>query len=114
MSGAEPVAENHPDEPDILGAPYTKSTLTQPDDYEGPVVTTLIHRPSDTTPSRGVVLYVHGYCDYFFQTRTAELFTALGFDFFAVDLRKYGRSLLPHQTPNFCLDLGEYFADLDA
>jgi alpha-beta hydrolase superfamily lysophospholipase len=101
-------------EPDVLGAPYTRETLPMPDDYEGPVVATLVHRPADRPVSRGAVLHVHGFCDYFFQTVTAEFFTGLGFDFFAVDLRKHGRSLLPHQTPNFCLDLAEYYADLDA
>ncbi len=85
-----------------------------PDDYEGAVVSTLVHRPADRRRSRGAVLHVHGFCDYFFQTSTAEFFTSLGFDFFALDLRKHGRSLLPHQTPNFCLDLAEYHADLDA
>ncbi len=44
----------------------------------------------------------------------AEFFAALGYDFYALDLRKYGRSLLPHQTPNFCRDLAEYYAELDA
>jgi len=99
---------------DILGAPYTSETLPMPDDYEGAVVATLVHRRSEAPPSRGAVLHVHGYCDYFFQTGVADFFTALGFDFFALDLRKHGRSLLAHQTPNFCLDLAEYHADLDA
>ncbi|MGH3631351.1 MAG: alpha/beta hydrolase, partial [Sciscionella sp.] len=97
---------------DVLGAPYTAQTLESPDDYEGPVVATLVHRPADGTPI-GSVLYVHGYCDYFFQTVTADFFANLGYDFFALDLRKHGRSLLPHQTPNFCLDLAEYFPELD-
>lgn len=98
---------------DVLGVPYTSETLELPDDYEGPVVATLVHRPAAGT-SRGAVLHVHGFCDYFFQTVTAEFYTSLGYDFFAVDLRKYGRSLLPHQTQNFCLDLDEYYPDLDA
>ncbi|MEG8036484.1 hypothetical protein QP157_14580 [Sphingomonas sp. LR61] len=45
------------------------------------------------------VLYVHGWSDYFFQREMAEHLEALGARFFALDLRKYGRSLLPHQTP---------------
>ncbi len=99
---------------DVLGDPYTRDTLAMPDDYEGSVVTTVVHLPAAGGASRGAVLHVHGFCDYFFQTETAEFFTSLGYDFFAVDLRKCGRSLLPHQTPNFCLDLTEYDADLDA
>jgi alpha-beta hydrolase superfamily lysophospholipase len=100
-------------ETDVLGAPYTRETLTLPDDEEGPVVATVVRRPAEGT-ARGAVLHVHGFCDYFFGTGQAEFWADRGYDFYAVDLRKYGRSLLPHQTPNFCRDLTEYDADLDA
>ena len=60
------------------------------------------------------MLHVHGFADYFFQTAYAEWWTARGYDFYALDLRKYGRSLRPHQTPNYVADLREYFAELDA
>src|SRR5207249_7319683 len=43
----------------------------------------------------------------------ADFFVSHGIDFYALDLRKYGRSLQPHQTPNFCLDLSDYYAELD-
>jgi alpha-beta hydrolase superfamily lysophospholipase len=59
------------------------------------------------------VLYLHGYVDYFFQTHLAEFFTARGYDFYALDLRKYGRSLRSHQTPNFCRDIAEYYPEID-
>ena len=36
-----------------------------------------------------------------------------GYDFYALDLRKYGRSLRPHQTPDYVDDLREYFDELD-
>jgi len=104
-SGARPA--------DVLGAPFVAETIELPDDSEGRVVATLVHRPCGKTSTRAV-LYVHGFCDYFFQRSVAEYFGGLGYDFYALDLRKYGRSLLPHQTPNFCLDLEEYDAELDA
>lgn len=97
---------------DVLGEPFVAETIELPDDSEGRVVATLVHAPSPDRSSRAV-LYVHGFCDYFFQRELAEFCTALGYDFYALDLRKYGRSLLPHQTPNFCLDLAEYDTDLD-
>ena len=97
---------------DVLGEPFVAETIELPDDYEGRVVATLVHRPADDTTTRAV-LYVHGFCDYFFQAGTAEFFGSQGYSFYALDLRKYGRSLLPHQTPNFCLDLAEYDAELD-
>ncbi|HSX69113.1 alpha/beta hydrolase [Nocardioides sp.] len=98
---------------DVLGAPYTAETIELPDDSEGRVVATLVKRPAHTT-TRKAVLYVHGFCDYFFQTAYAEWWTERGYDFYALDLRKYGRSLLPHQTPNYVADLREYWPELDA
>ena len=97
---------------DVLGDPFVAEVIELPPDSEGPVVATLVHRPASTT-SRRAVLYVHGFCDYFFNKGLAEFFDAQGYDFYALDLRKYGRSLLPHQTPNFTLDVTEYDAELD-
>ena len=99
--------------PDVLGEPYLAETITLPPDEEGPVVTTLVVRRA-AEPTGRAVLYVHGFCDYFFQTDFAEWWTERGYDFYAVDLRKYGRSLRPHQTPNYVTDLRAHFADLDA
>jgi alpha-beta hydrolase superfamily lysophospholipase len=98
---------------DVLGAPYTVETIELPDDEEGAVVATLVCRPAGG-PTRRAVLHVHGFADYFFQVAYAEWWNARGYDFYAVDLRKYGRSLLAHQTPNFTTDLHDYFPELDA
>lgn len=100
-------------ETDVLGAPYTAETISFPPDAEGPVVATLVRRPAEG-PTRRAVLHVHGFADYFFQTEYAEWWTTRGYDFYALDLRKYGRSLRPHQTANFVADLEEYFPDLDS
>nr|MDT0658609.1 alpha/beta hydrolase [Micromonospora sp. DSM 115978] len=100
-------------DPDVLGAPYECQTLDLGADDEGPVVATLVRASADR-PTGRAVLYVHGFIDYFFQTHLADFYRRRGWDFYALDLRKYGRSLLPHQTPNFCRDLTEYFPELDA
>ena len=99
-------------ESDVLGPPYERRTIDLGNDDEGPVVATLVRRRADT-PSRRAVLYVHGFVDYFFQTHLADFFVENGWDFYALDLRKYGRSLLPHQTPNFCRSLTDYYPELD-
>src|SRR5256714_9463023 len=99
-------------EPDILGDAYGRRTLELGTDDEGPVVATLISRPP-SRPTGRAVLYVHGYVDYFFQTHVADFFVDRGIHFYALDLRKYGRSLLPHQTPNFVRDIAEYYPELD-
>lgn len=100
-------------EPDVLGPPYQRQTIDLGTDDEGPVVATLVRRRAER-PTGRAVLYVHGFVDYFFQTHLADFFADRGWDFYALDLRKYGRSLLPHQTPNFCQDLSDYFPELDA
>ncbi len=99
-------------EQDILGPPYERQTIDLGRDDEGPVVATLVRRRAPG-PARRAVLYVHGFVDYFFQTHLADFYVDRGWDFYAIDLRKYGRSLLPHQTPNFCRSLTEYFPELD-
>jgi alpha-beta hydrolase superfamily lysophospholipase len=98
---------------DVLGPPFERYTIELDPDDEGPVVATLVRRRAER-PSRRAVLYVHGFVDYFFQTHLADFWTDRGWDFYALDLRKYGRSLLSHQTPNFCRDLADYFPELDA
>lgn len=82
-------------------------------DYEGKVVTTLIESRRNKIENKQTVLYIHGFCDYFFQYHLMDHLNEQGIDFYAVDLRKYGRSLLAHQHPNYCKSLREYFPDID-
>jgi alpha-beta hydrolase superfamily lysophospholipase len=98
---------------DILGKPYEQMGIDLGTDDEGAVRATLVRRRSDTPDGRAV-LYIHGFTDYFFQTHMADFYCALGIDFYAIDLRKYGRSLDKHQTPNFITDITTYFTELDA
>ncbi len=98
--------------PDVLGDDYLRRTIRMPDDYEGKVVCTLVKKPQ-LPDTRQAVLYIHGYNDYFFQKQLGDSINAHGYNFYAMDLRKYGRSILPNQNPFFCKSLTEYFADLD-
>jgi alpha-beta hydrolase superfamily lysophospholipase len=98
--------------PDALLPGFEALELEGPDDYDGAVVATLTRLPGRDAP-RGAVLYVHGFSDYFFQRHMAERFDLEGYAFHALDLRKHGRSLRPHQHPNFCKSIAEYYADLD-
>ncbi|CAN5296432.1 alpha/beta hydrolase [soil metagenome] len=98
--------------PDILGDPWESETIGLPPDSEGPVVTTLVRRRAER-PNGRAVLHIHGFADYFCHTEYAEWWLDRGYDFYALDLRKYGRSIRPHQTPTYVADLHEYFAELD-
>lgn len=98
--------------PDILGNGYLRRTFQMPDDYEGKVVCTLVKKPQLDSVKQAI-LYIHGYNDYFFQKQLGDSVNAHGYNFYAMDLRKYGRSILPNQNPFFCKSLKEYFADID-
>ncbi|UJP10244.1 alpha/beta hydrolase [Microbacterium sp. KUDC0406] len=124
--------------PDVLGDEFAQRTLPLGHDDEGEVVATLVRAlpatpeqapaptfwqrlrgvrpaPAPTSPQADVdVLYVHGWSDYFFQKRLARFWTARGARFFALDLRKYGRSLRPGQTPGYITDLATYDEDIGA
>jgi alpha-beta hydrolase superfamily lysophospholipase len=78
----------------------------------GDDIATLVRHPA-VENTRGAVLYVHGFVDYFFQTHVAEHFTRCGFDVYAIDLRRYGRSLWPGDVPWFVTDLATYYEELD-
>ncbi|MGW1740795.1 alpha/beta hydrolase [Nocardia sp. NPDC001965] len=102
-------------QPDVLGDEYEFRTLELgPDpDGEGDIVATLVRHLPDVTATADAVLYVHGFTDYFFQRHVAEHFAARGHRFYALDLRKCGRSLQPGQTPHFISDLALYDRELD-
>jgi alpha-beta hydrolase superfamily lysophospholipase len=98
-------------QPDRLLPGFEALELEFPDDYDGRVLATLARLPA-AAAARGAVLWVHGFCDYFFQRHVAERFAMEGYAFYALDLRKHGRSLRPHQHPNFCKTLAEYYPDI--
>lgn len=92
-----------------------------PGDPDQGLTVTLVRPIGDSGRSRDsgrggsrAVLYVHGWSDYFFQAHLADFWRDQGVDFFALDLRRYGRNLVDDQLGGFVADLDEYFADLDA
>ena len=97
---------------DVLKDGFEFISMQQDDDYEGKVVSTLVRRK--TLVGNKAVLYIHGLNDYFFQTEMAKSFNNKGYHFYAIDLRKYGRSYLPHQKLNNVRNLNEYDADINA
>lgn len=102
-----------PYQPDVLAGDYQQCTLNFPDDALGPVLATLVRKKA-ATPTRKAVLYIHGFIDYFFQTEMAEQFNQHGYDFYALDLRKYGRSYRVGQTYYDVRDLNEYETEITA
>lgn len=81
--------------------------------FDGPVRCTIVRKLPKTKGERGV-LYVHGFNDYFFQSEMGDRYVDSGFCFYAVDLRRYGRSLEPWQYPFNIRKIDEYFEDIDS
>lgn len=106
--------------PDVLGDEFECTDLLLGEDDEGPLVATLVRAlPQKRAFFDRVfdrqrmleqvdVLYVHGWSDYFFQKSLARFYTDRGARFFALDLRKYGRSLRAGQTHGYVDHLSDY------
>lgn len=91
--------------------PDAARALGEPEDAE--LVGTLVRRAGGER-SEHAVLALHGWNDYFFATHVADVLSAAGFAFYALDLRRYGRSLRTGQLRGFIADLAEYDLELSA
>lgn len=100
--------------PDVLNNNYYYRYVSQPKDYSGNVRCTIVRKLAHCKNSHRAILYVHGYNDYFFQKELGDRFVDSCYNFYAVDLRKYGRSLMPGQNKFEVHDMKEYFADIDS
>lgn len=106
-----PVSDTswHPDILDGFEARY----VNQGEAFDGPCRSTIVRRlASDSTDK--AYLYIHGFNDYFFQSEMGERMVDSGYNFYAVDLRRYGRSMEPWQYPFNVRDMREYFDDIDS
>lgn len=96
---------------DILNDGYESTYINLNPDYSGDVRVSLV-RKLCIHESHKAVLYVHGYNDYFFQRELGNRFIGNGYDFYALDLRKYGRSYMQGQELFEVRDLSEYFEEI--
>jgi alpha-beta hydrolase superfamily lysophospholipase len=101
-------------QPDVLPGYWQRTIPLGADpDGEGDIVATLVRR-GETAAAPHAVLAVHGYTDYFFNITLADHFAGRGYAFYALDLRKCGRSWREGHTPHFTTDLDCYDVELDA
>jgi alpha-beta hydrolase superfamily lysophospholipase len=80
-------------------------------DSKGDNIAVLIKLKAEKETNKAV-MYIHGYTDYFFQEHLAKWYSQNGFDFYALELRKYGRSILPNQRPNHIRKIDEYYEEI--
>lgn len=100
-------------EPDDELEGFETCTLDLPREDDGPLCATLTRTVHSEPDDRPGVIYVHGFVDYFFQRHLAEAFESAGFRFYALDLRRHGRSLRPGNRANFARAIDEFFPELD-
>lgn len=103
---------------DILGAGFEARTLELlPDDEDDGAVATLVRHlpaldpgalPGTPTVPTFVYLYLHGWNDYFFHVELAREISRLGGAFYALDLRRYGRSWREGQMLGWITSLTQY------
>jgi alpha-beta hydrolase superfamily lysophospholipase len=60
------------------------------------------------------IMYIHGWNDYFYRRHVSEYWESLGVKFYAVDLRRYGRSLTTGDISGYIEDMHDYRAELNA
>ena len=104
-----------------LGAPYQIYPI-EVNPYDKVFHSTLVEYPFGSSPRavspvsspRGIILYVHGYNDYFFQEELAEKSDSAGFAFFAIDMHYNGRSYREGDPRSDMRSVKEYYAELDA
>lgn len=101
---------------DVLGSGFEQAVLPQGKDPDSGtrVEAVLVRdvRASESSTRKPAVLWVHGMSDYFFHTHVADEFTANGFPFYALDLRRCGRALRKGERPHFTLNMRRYFPEL--
>lgn len=102
----------------VFGDGFTAERIDLGADDEGPVVATLVHRLRQPTDHRRrtreggrelpPILVGHGWSDYVFDRDLLDHLGGQGYDVWALDLRKHGRSLLPGQTATAIDTLDRY------
>lgn len=106
---------------DPLGRDFEQLTIEFGVDNEGPALATLVRyvpagrRNKLGRKAQGVVLSVHGWSDYFYNRELAIFWHNQGYHFYALDLRRHGRSLRQeHELPGYVDDLAIFDEELEA
>lgn len=105
---------------DTVTPGFEATLIPLPREDDGELVATLLRRHDVAAASRDAsadgsatispraVLYLHGFVDYFFHPHVADAFAGHGFAFFALEMRRTGRSLRGGNRPNYVTDLASY------
>lgn len=93
---------------------YHREDLHLAPDSHPPTVATLVRWRASPPDAHTAVLYIHGFNDYFFQAHYGPRIAATGRAFYALDLRRSGRSLRPFHPPSYVEALSDHYEEIDA
>lgn len=97
-----------------VGGKEFRSTLVEfPFGSSAAVDSGAVDSAAGAKPARGLILYVHGYNDYYFQKEMAQKADSAGYAFFAIDLHYCGRSFAPGDRRGDLRNMREFFPELD-
>uniref|UniRef100_A0A6B2KVZ5 Myosin motor domain-containing protein n=1 Tax=Arcella intermedia TaxID=1963864 RepID=A0A6B2KVZ5_9EUKA len=97
---------------DILGSDFQNIQFKLlPDGFHISPLTATLTRPQ-SNKARNAILYLHDFSDYFWQEDMAYNFLKNGFSFYALDLRKYGRSKDEGARPNWMEGITDYYEEV--
>ncbi len=97
-----------------VGGKEFRSTLVEfPFGSSAAVDSAAVDSAAGAKPARGIILYVHGYNDYYFQKEMAQKADSAGYAFFAIDLHYCGRSFAPGDRRGDLRNMREFFPELD-
>ncbi len=83
----------------------------QADNYHSNPQATLVWKKA-VSPKKAI-LYVHGYADYFFQEELANKIVDKDISFYALDLRRYGRSIVEGDPLYLVDEVETYFEEIN-
>ncbi len=113
-STSRPTLDSLPWTGDMLGEGFQSAVVPLERPLPGDTTerATLVRALPDAPTGKPAILWIHGMSDYFFQAHVAEHFRAEGHPFYAIDLRRCGRSRQQGERWHSTTDLTEYFPEL--
>jgi alpha-beta hydrolase superfamily lysophospholipase len=91
---------------------YFQYTIDLDDPSDENLKATLVSK-RPRRPGNVAVLYLHGYLDYFFQEELGDAVVDKRWSFYALDLRRHGRSWEEGQILSYSRNFSEYFEEID-
>lgn len=101
--------------PDVLVG-FEQCVIELEPDEDTPTLATLVRLEEENQPEQPTfaLLHIHGWNDYFHQVELAHQIAYMGGAFYALDLRRYGRSIRPGHPRGYIENISTYDEEIGA